>query len=343
MKRESFSPVPAGLIFALLGITCVTAPAAAQSGPSADVIRVDRLAQELERAESVRHVKRLQESYAQYSQFGLWDEMASLFADDAEMIRGNDRVSGRAAIGDYFLERFGAGVHGLPAGGLHTQLQFRPLINVAADGQTAKGRWWEWSLLGRFGGEAEWAGGIYENEYVREDGVWKFARVHYHPMLAGPYETGWRNVDDDQKVVPYHFTTDETGIPVPALPDSAPVRDANLYPEAVLPRLEQRIAALNAEDAVRNLQNAYGYYVDRKMWDDVTDLFTEDSMLEIADVGLYEGPDGVRRALERMGQAGLGHGELNDHMQLDMIVEVEPNGLRARARHRVGFDRRRRR
>src|SRR5690606_26338496 len=162
----------------LVTLMCHGPAAAAQSGPSAEVIRVDRLAQNVERAESVRHVKRLQETYAQYSQFGLWDEMAALFADDAELIRGDDRVSGREAIGEYFLETFGNGREGLPPGGLHTQLVFRPLINVSADGQTAKGRWWEWSMTGRFGGEAAWAGGIYENEYVREDGTWKFARVH---------------------------------------------------------------------------------------------------------------------------------------------------------------------
>ena len=35
---------------------------------------------------------------------------------------------------------------------------------------------------------------------------------------------------------------------------------------------------MNDEDKVRNLQNAYGYYMDRKMWDDVTDLFTADGV-----------------------------------------------------------------
>src|SRR5690606_11684728 len=103
-------------------------------------------------------------------------------------------------------------------------------------------------------------------------------------------------------------------------------------PETRLEGLEQRIRVLNEEDRVRNLQNAYGYYVDRKMWDDVTDLFTNDAVLEIANVGIYEGPDGVRRALERMGPAGLRHGELNDHMQLDMVVSVEPSGIEARSR-----------
>ncbi|HEX6992725.1 MAG TPA: nuclear transport factor 2 family protein [Gammaproteobacteria bacterium] len=316
----------------LVTLTCHGAAARAQSGPSAEAIRVDRLAQNVERAESVRRVKRLQEAYAQYSQFGLWDEMAALFADDAVLVRGDDTVIGRDAIAEYFVETFGGGRDGLPRGGLHTQLVFRPLVNVSADGQSAKGRWWEWSMLGRYDGDAEWAGGIYENEYVREDGTWKFSRVHYYPMIAGPYETGWRNVDDDQKVVPYHFTIDETGIPVPDLPESAPVLDATSDPETRLAALEQRIAALNDEDQVRNLQNAYGYYVDRKMWDDVTDLFTADALLEIADVGIYEGPAGIRRALERMGPAGLEHGELNDHMQLDMIVSIEPGGLEARSR-----------
>ncbi|MBN1239193.1 MAG: nuclear transport factor 2 family protein, partial [Gammaproteobacteria bacterium] len=332
MTRSFPSRLMAWASLALLGTALLSTSAVAQSGPSAEVIRVDRLAREVERAESVRHVKRLQETYAQYSQFGLWDEMAALFAEDAELIRGNDRVRGRDAIGEYFLESFGNGRHGLPDGGLHTQLVFRPLINLSADGRAALGRWWEWSMIGRFGGDAEWAGGIYENEYVREDGVWKFARVHYHPMIAGPYETGWRNVDEDQKVVPYHFTTDETGIAVPALPESVPVLDPASDPAVRLSGLERRIAAMNAEDQVRNLQNAYGYYVDRKMWDDVTDLFTEDAVLEIADVGIYEGPDGVRRALERMGPAGLRHGQLNDHMQLDTIVEIGPGGLEARSR-----------
>ena len=334
--RITLALLAAGTLLSLPAVAQVDSSATAGDAAAADaaalVVRVDRLAQNVERAESVRQVKRLQDTYAQYSQFGLWDEMAALFAEDAEMIRGADRVSGRAAIGEYFLETFGGGQHGLAPGGLHTQLSFRPLVNVAANGTTAKGRWWEWSMTGAYGGDADWAGGIYENEFVREDGVWKFARVHYYPMLAGPYETGWLNVDDDQKVVPYHFTTDETGIPVPDLPADAPVRDPDLDPESAVDDLARRISDMFIEDQVRNLQNAYGYYVDRKLWDDVTDLFAEGAVLEIADVGLYEGRAGIRRALERMGPAGLGHGELNDHMQLDTIVEVEPGGDGARAR-----------
>ena len=79
---------------------------------------------------------------------------------------------GRQAIQNYFfLTTFGEGTHGLKPGGLHTQMVLRPLINVAADGQSAKGRWWEFPMTGQYGVKAEWAAGIFENEYVRERGV----------------------------------------------------------------------------------------------------------------------------------------------------------------------------
>ena len=331
MTRGFLSRVRLGATLALLAAICMSTPAAGQTGTT-ESDRIAGLSLEVDRAQSVRAVKRLQETYAQYSQFGLWSEMAALFADDAQLIRGADRVEGRAAIGEYFLEVFGDGVEGLAPGGLHTQLVMRPLVNVSEDGRTAKGRWWEWSLTGRFGGDADWAGGIFENEYINDGGIWKIARMHYHPMLAGPYETGWLNVDDDQKIVPYHFTSDETGVPVPDLPPSRTAWMTDGDPYRYLAVLERRIADLNDEDLVRNLQNAYGYYVDRKMWDDVTDLFTEDAVLEIANVGIYDGPASIRRALERMGPQGLRDGELNEHMQLDTIVAIESGGVEARSR-----------
>jgi SnoaL-like protein len=331
LSRRRLTASGLALIVALGALQAVSA--GDQSSGTSAAARVQRLALNVERAESVRAVKRLQETYAQYSQFGLWTEMAALFADNAQLSYGKDSEQGRQAIQNYFLNTFGEGTHGLKPGGLHTQVVMRPLINVSADGQQAKGRWWEFSMTGQYGVKAEWAGGIFENEYVRERGVWKISRMRYNPMFAGPYATGWRNVDEDQKIVPYHFTPDETGIPVPELPPSAmPVVDPKMDPATALAALEQRILVMNEEDKVRNLQNAYGYYMDRKMWDDVTDLFTADGALAIANVGVYDGPRSIRRALERSGPAGLKNGQLNELMQLDMTVAIEPGGLEARAR-----------
>ncbi len=73
---------------------------------------------------------------------------------------------------------------------------------------------------------------------------------------------------------------------------------------------------------MRNLQNAYGYYVDFKMWDDVVDLFAPDASVSIAGIGTWRGLAGIRRSFERSGQAGLRYGEVNDHIQFDTVVEV---------------------
>src|SRR5262245_31202629 len=328
---DCLTPFGLALIVALGAVPVIAAGDDSPSTGAAE--RVHRLAQNVERAESVRAVKRLQEAYAQYSQFGLWTDMAALFADNAQLSYGKDNEQGRPAIQNYFVTTFGEGRQGLKPGALHTQMVLRPLINVSADGQSAKGRWWEFSMTGQHGVKAEWAAGIFENEYVRESGVWKISRMRYNPMFAGPYATGWRNVDADQKIVPYHFTPDETGIPVPDLPAAAmPPLDPKMDPATALAALEQRILAMNEEDKVRNLQNAYGYYMDRKMWDDVTDLFTSDGALAIANVGVYDGPRSIRRGLERSGPAGLAHGQLNDLMQLDMVVAIEPGGMEARSR-----------
>ena len=105
-----------------------------------------------------------------------------------------------------------------------------------------------------------------------------------------------------------------------------------MNPATTLAALEQRISVMNEEDKVRNLQNAYGYYMDQKMWDDVTDLFTADGALSIANVGVYDGPKSIRRALEQNGPAGLKHGQLNELMQLDMSVAIESSGMEARTR-----------
>ena len=50
-----------------------------------------------------------------------------------------------------------------------------PVVNLSADGKTAKGRWDVMVLRADAKGNASIEGGIYENVYVKEDGVWKFA------------------------------------------------------------------------------------------------------------------------------------------------------------------------
>ena len=198
----------------LSSLACSAAYAAPIDPGMAD--RVARLDRDVVRANSVRQVKRVQHAYAHFAEFGLWDQMADLFADRGVLQIGKEKVRGRKAILTYMIRYFGRGKLGLAPGDVTTRLQMTPVINLSVDGRTAKGRWHELAMLGQLGGEARWAGGISENDYVLEEGRWKIARLHLTPMYAGSYEDGWKALEPDIPVVPVHFTPDSAGIPVPA-------------------------------------------------------------------------------------------------------------------------------
>jgi hypothetical protein len=288
---------------------------------------LDELARDVNRAESMRAVKNLQRTYAQYSHYGLWNEMADLFAREAAYVFDGETIKGRKAIGDYLTSHEGGGQQGLKPGAVHAQIIDHPVVNLSVDGESAKGRWYGFSLLSDNLGNASIQGGVFENEYVREDGKWKIAVHRFHPQYDGPYEAGWKNwKGQDVGILPYHFTPDESGIPIPAPVGAAPKS------KATLAELEERLAVMNDEGLVRNLQASYGYYVNRRMWDDVTDLFTSDGVYEVGGVGVYKGAAGVRKAVERMGPAGLTHGVLNDRLQFDTVVSFASGRLEAHVR-----------
>lgn len=277
------------------------------------------LARDVDRAESVRAVKHLQRTYAQYAQFGLWQEMGELFAREAQYVFNDEVISGQEAITAHLVQVEGHGREGLAAGEVHTQIIDHPVVNLSVDGEKAQGRWYGFFLHSDALGNASIMGGVFENDYVREDGLWKIAVHHFYPQYEGPYETGWHNYQGrDLSILPYHFTPDESGIPVPP-PEGPPPATT-----ATIGELEERLAVMADEGLVRNLQAAYGYYVNRRMWTDVSELFTDDGVYEFGGNGIYQGASGVRRAHERMGPEGLGWGELNDRLQFDTVVELAP-------------------
>jgi hypothetical protein len=292
---------------------------------------LDDFAREVDRTESLRAALNLQRNYAQYAQAGLWNELGALFTRDGSfafdgLIKPEQTAKGPAAIADFLRTRYGGGYEGMKADGLSTMMIDAPVANLSVDGNSAKVRWETWIFHGA-GGQARIEGGMFENEYVRQDGVWKISKAHYYPEFDGPYETGWTNWGGgDLPVVPRHYTIDSSGIPIPPAVGAAPAS------KATLAALQQRVDRLNDEDRVRNLQSAYGYYQDRKMWDDVVDLFAKDGVVEIGGLGIWRGPASIRRWFETMGPPGLKHGQLHDRVQFSVTVEVAPGGNEAWAR-----------
>ena len=292
---------------------------------------LNSLARDVDRAESVRAVKTLQSSYAQYAQFGLWAEAGALFAPTGSfvfdgMIQPEQAAKGPDAIATFLRTRYGGGKQGLSTGSLSSMFIDAPVVNLSPDGETAKARWQAIIFHGH-DGKARVEGGVFENDYARERGVWKIATMHYYPQYDGAYEVGWTNWGGgDLPVVPKHFDTETAGIPIPPPAGAAPET------KATLAALQTRINNLNEEDRVRNLQGAYGFYADRKMWDDVVDLFAPNGVVEIAGQGIWRGPAGVRKWLDSIGKAGLTHGQLNDRLQNDVTVTISPGGNEAFAR-----------
>ena len=102
--------------------------------------------------------------------------------------------------------------------------------------------------------------------------------------------------------------------------------------EQRLAAYRERVERLEDHDAIENLQATYGYYFDKGLWDEVADLFTADGSFEYGQRGVYIGQDRIRRALLLFGPEGLGNGRLNNHMQLQSIITVAPDGRTATAR-----------
>jgi hypothetical protein len=147
-------------------------------------------------------------------------------AEDATFEYARDGLyRGKARIREYLLALNG-GQQGLREGQLNESLQLMPVITLADDGQSAKARWRTIMLLGQMGGAAQWGEGPYENEYVKEDGVWKISKLHWFQTILVPYEGGWGRHEDVNKGI----WVSET-LP----PDAPPTYDFGSWPTTFLP------------------------------------------------------------------------------------------------------------
>jgi len=155
----------------------------------------------------------LQRAYGYYVDKTLYDEAADLFARDGRLeIAGRGLFVGQARVREY--------LHKLPRlayGTVFNHMQLQPVITIAPDGRTARGRWRAFIQIGWLGREARWGEGTYENEYLREDGVWKIQSLHFFTTYYVEYDRGWN----------------QGGVPLaPPLPGAAPDAAATVKYEA---------------------------------------------------------------------------------------------------------------
>jgi len=149
------------------------------------------------RIDDINRVENLQGSYGYYTDKMLWDEVVDLFADDGTLEIGPSGVYvGKDSIRKYLLSLSGGKQGPLP-GVLNDHFEEQPIVTVAPDGQSAKGRWRLMLMTGVSGSGSggNWGEGVYENEYVKQGGVWKIRKLHWYANFVAPYEGGWLNAD----------------------------------------------------------------------------------------------------------------------------------------------------
>src|SRR4029450_6669308 len=86
-----------------------------------------------------------------------------------------------------------------------------------------------------------------------------------------------------------------------------------------------------------HLQSAYGYSLDKNLWNNLADLFSRDGSMELAQRGVYKGPR-VREFLVKVfghGQEGPVANRLGNHLQLQPVIHVADDGKTAKIRSRM--------
>ena len=204
-------------------------------------------------------------------------------------------------------------------------------------------------MKGVHGKSATWGEGVYENEYALQDGVWKISKLHYYLTFRVDYDKGFPKdplpIDKVSETLP---------------PDSPPTEVYGAFPEVYVPpyhyqnlvthaqarpamgdipedvaSLARKISLLNDEIDVQNLQRSYGYYVDKAMWDEVSDLFADNATLEIGGRGVFVGKKRINQYMHFLGQQGPKKGAVFDHSQWQPVTHVADDGNTAKQRLRA--------
>ncbi|MFC1946281.1 nuclear transport factor 2 family protein [Chloroflexota bacterium] len=166
------------------------------------------LRHEMERLQAVQEIHNLMGRYEFLHTAGRNDETLELFAMNTPGVRAARGAWG-IFDGPEGIKRLYSTVHNYirtgasnpgkenGAGVLIMQHLTTPVIEVAGDGQTAKGIWVSPGVWTGKQGEkmqAMWTLCKYSIDFVKEDGKWKIWHKHVHGIIMTPYEKSW--VDD---------------------------------------------------------------------------------------------------------------------------------------------------
>jgi len=161
--------------------------------------KIEKLEVRLQELEDIEAIKKLQRAYGYYLEHWMAEDIIDCFCDgpEAELLIAAGHFKGKDSIRRFFHHgREGVEMPWSENGEfLHQVMQLSGVVHVDPDGQRAKGRWYGFGA-NAFPAEGNkinpgWMNGIYEMEYIKQNGVWRIRKVHWCMTLHCPYTVGW--------------------------------------------------------------------------------------------------------------------------------------------------------
>ena len=129
-------------------------------------------------------IKKLRATYCYLADAQRMEEVIALFTQNARLNFGGVCYEGREGLDAFFLQL------------IPSQLSFsmhmvhNPIIEI--DGNHATGKWYfEAPTTFKPDNKAFWLAGVYDEEYVKENGEWKIDSLKAIFNYTAPYEQGW--------------------------------------------------------------------------------------------------------------------------------------------------------
>jgi len=188
--------------------------------------------------QDIEAIKKLQKAYGYYVEHMMYQEIVDCFSDSPDVILDwlEGKYPGKEGVRKYFEFMKAA-----PPDFMHQVMQIAGIVDIEPDGKKASGRWYAFGgiFIPREGNvRRSFVSGIYENGYVKENGIWKILSIKWvipyavriaeewampedvnRPYLAGQFRGPKPDIDidrNDQRYVsgyifPFHYNHPVTG------------------------------------------------------------------------------------------------------------------------------------
>ena len=162
---------------------------------------IAKLQARLTATEDIEAIKKVQRAYGYYLEHWQEVELVGLFShspevsleiNDGGLYKGFEAVKNSFNFADHYTAYDGA--KKAPGEFLHILMPLTGIVDLNPDGKTAKGRWYGFGLVAQHRAgklRAIISAGIWENEYIKEDGIWKILKLFWATIIASPIEEGW--------------------------------------------------------------------------------------------------------------------------------------------------------